>query len=126
MTAEGPPRRRVVVSRRARRDLMGAERAGGAEIDDQTAMGETYMRSLIRTQLRLGLAMLAVALVPLASLPALFAIAPGIGRLTVGAVPLPWLLLGIVVYPMLVLVGWRYVRQAERNEAEFTRIVSRQ
>jgi hypothetical protein len=29
------------------------------------------------------------------------------------------------VYPVLVAVGWRYVRQSERNEAEFTRIVSR-
>lgn len=125
MTTEGP-RRRVVVSRTARREVFQDDRPGGAEIDEQTAVGETYMRSLVRTQLRLALAMLAVALVPLASLPMIFALAPGVGRLSVGAVPLPWLLLGIVVYPMLVLVGWRYVRQAERNEAEFIRIVSRQ
>jgi len=125
MTTEGP-RRRVVVSRTARREVSQDDRPGGAEIDEQTAVGETYMRSLVRTQLRLALAMLAVALVPLASLPMIFALAPGVGRLSVGAVPLPWLLLGIVVYPMLVLVGWRYVRQAERNEAEFIRIVSRQ
>jgi hypothetical protein len=37
--------------------------------------------------------------------------------------PLPWLLLGFVVYPWVVLVGWRYVRQVERNEREFERIV---
>lgn len=84
------------------------------------------MRSLVRTQLRLGLAVLAVVLVPLALIPAVFALAPGIAQLTVGPVPLAWLLLGVVVYPVLVLVGWRYVRQAERNEAEFERIVTRQ
>ena len=89
-------------------------------------LGETYMRSLIRTQLRLGLATLAVVLIPLAVLPAAFALEESVGRLSVGPVPLPWLLLGVLVYPVLVLVGWRYVRQAERNEQEFARIVSRQ
>lgn len=124
MTDQQPPRR-VVVQREPRRVPAGA-RAGSRDIDEQTALGETYMRSLVRTQLRLGLAVLAVVLVPLALIPAVFALAPGIAQLTVGPVPLAWLLLGVVVYPVLVLVGWRYVRQAERNEAEFERIVTRQ
>jgi hypothetical protein len=124
MTSQQPPRR-VVVRREPRRTATSS-RAGSRDIDEQTALGETYMRSLVRTQLRLGLAVLAVVLVPLALTPAVFALAPGIARLTVGPAPLPWLLLGIVIYPVLVLVGWRYVRQAERNEAEFERIVTRQ
>ena len=124
MTHELPPRR-VVVRREPRRTTSNV-RAGSRDIDEQTALGETYMRSLVRTQLRLGLAMLAVVLVPLALIPAAFALVPGLARLTVGPVPLPWLLLGVVIYPLLVLVGWRYVRQAERNEAEFERIVTRQ
>ena len=38
-------------------------------------------------------------------------------------VPLPWLLLGVVVYPFLVLLGWLYVRRAERNERDFADLV---
>lgn len=117
---------RVTVRREPARELAASPRGGGRDIDEQTMLGETYMRSLIRTQLRLGLATLAVVLIPLAVLPAAFALEESVGRLSVGPVPLPWLLLGVLVYPVLVLVGWRYVRQAERNEQEFARIVSRQ
>lgn len=124
MTSQQPARR-VVVRREPRREP-ASTRAGSRDIDEQTSLGDTYMRSLVRTQLRLGLAVLAVVLVPLAITPAVFALAPGIGRLTIGPVPLPWLMLGVVIYPVLVLVGWRYVRQAERNEAEFERIVTGQ
>jgi hypothetical protein len=37
--------------------------------------------------------------------------------------PLPWLLLGVLVYPALVLAAWLYVRQAERNERDFSELV---
>ena len=37
--------------------------------------------------------------------------------------PLPWLLLGVLVYPALVVGAWLYIRQAERNEAEFSDLV---
>jgi hypothetical protein len=40
-------------------------------------------------------------------------------------VPLPWLLLGGLVYPALVALGWFYVRQAERVEREFSDLVER-
>ena len=33
--------------------------------------------------------------------------------------PLAWLLLGVLVYPWLVLLGLRFVRRAERNERDF-------
>ena len=119
------PGRRVVVRREPRAPSTSV-RAGSRDIDEQTVLGETYMRSLVRTQLRLGLAALAVVIVPLALIPAVLAVFPALGRLAVGPVPLPWLLLGVVIYPLLVLVGWRYVRQAERNEAAFELIVTRQ
>ena len=39
--------------------------------------------------------------------------------------PLPWLLLGVLVYPAMLGLGWFYVRQAERNEHDFTDLVDR-
>lgn len=38
---------------------------------------------------------------------------------------LPWVLLGVVVFPVFVLAGWFYVRQAERSEREFAELVER-
>lgn len=124
--SEQPRPRRETVTRPTPRTVRRGPVGAGRDIDEQTTLGETYMSSLLRTQLRLGLSVLALVIIPLAILPAVWAVAPGIGRLTVGPVPLPWLVLGVGVYPLLVLAGWRYVRQAERNEAEFERIVTRQ
>ena len=52
--------------------------------------------------------------------PAPAALPPRPGSdLHVLGLPLGWLLLGVLVYPLLVLLGWVYVRRAERNERHF-------
>lgn len=95
------------------------------EIDAQTDVGEVYMRSLLKSQLRLALLVIAALAVLLGGLPALFVLAPDIRELQVHGLPLPWLLLGGLVYPVLVGLGWFYVRQAERTERDFTDLVDR-
>jgi hypothetical protein len=96
-----------------------------SEIDAQTRLGEIYMTSLLRAQLRLAsLAILAVAVL-VAGLPLFFWLAPGLNRIHVLGMPLAWVLLGFAVYPFFVLVGWVYVRAAERNERDFTDVVER-
>lgn len=95
----------------------------GRQIDEETRLGEIYLRSLLREQLRqAGVALLLLAL-GLGSLPALFWFAPGLAEVRWQGVPLPWLLVGVAAYPFLVLVGWRYVRAAERNEDDFADLV---
>jgi hypothetical protein len=37
--------------------------------------------------------------------------------------PLPWLVLGLAVYPVVVLVGCYYVWRVERTEREFADLV---
>jgi len=96
------------------------------EIDEQTALGDVFMRSLMRSQLRLAGVVLGTLALTLGMLPLLFAVVPAAGRADIGGVPLPWLLLGVVVYPALVGLGAFYVRQAERNEREFGDLVDRQ
>lgn len=102
----GPPRRRTPAARTR-------------DIDAETRLGEVYMGSLLREQLWLAVRVLAVLALVVGSLPAVFHLWPGLTGLTVLGAPLPWLLLGVAVYPFLVLLGWRYVRRAERNEQHF-------
>jgi hypothetical protein len=95
------------------------------EIDEQTGIGEVYMRSLMRQQLRLGLSVLAVVAIGLGSMPLLFALVPALSEIRLYSVPLPWLLIGVGVYPALVLAAWWHVRAAERAERDFAEIVER-
>jgi len=95
------------------------------EIDAQTGVGEVYVRSLIATQVRLGLLVLGVVAVLVGGLPALFWLLPQLREVEALGIPLPWLLLGGLVYPTLVTLGWFYVRQAERVEREFSELVER-
>ena len=117
------PRVRVTSPRTAatrRRRVTGA-----SEIDAQTDLGEVYMSSLLRSQLRLALLVLAALAVLVAGLPLLFTVAPALVDVHVVGVPLPWLLLAGGVYPFLLLLGWLYVRAAERNERDFAEVVER-
>jgi hypothetical protein len=59
----------------------------------------------------------------LGMLPLLFATVPALQHGHVGGVPLPWLLLGVLGYPLLVLLAVVYVRRAERNERHFHDLV---
>lgn len=107
----GPPRRRTPVSRTV-------------DIDTQTRLGGVYLGSLLREQLRLALRILAVLAVTVGSLPLLFYVAPQLSDVHLLGMPLAWLLLGIAVYPLLLLLGWRYVQRAERIERDFAELMS--
>ena len=96
-----------------------------SEIDAQTELGEVYVRSLVRSQLRLAVEVVLALALTLGMLPVLFAAVPGSRSLHVLGLPLPWLLLGLVVYPFLVSLGWVYVRRAERTERAFSDLVDR-
>lgn len=124
MTDRPPPKRVRVTSPR---DSATRPRqvAVSREIDAQSEVGEVYMRSLIATQLRLALVVLGVVAVLIGGLPVLFALAPEVRQVEAFGISLPWLLLGGLVYPALVGLGWFYVRQAERTEREFSDLVER-
>ena len=109
----GPPRRPVSVVRPA----------GTREIDDGSELGAVYKRTLLREQRRLALRVLAVLVLTVGTLPLVFHVWPGLGEVRVVGVPLAWLLLGGLVYPWLVLLGWRYLRRAEANEQDFAELV---
>jgi hypothetical protein len=96
------------------------------EIDEQTRLGEVYMRSLIRTQLRLALFVCTVLACVVGGLPLLFLLVPDLREVRLAGVPLPWAVLGGLIFPGFVAGAWLYVRHAERNERHFADLVERQ
>ncbi|MFD1934266.1 MULTISPECIES: hypothetical protein [Nonomuraea] len=96
------------------------------EIDEQTRLGEVYMRSLLRTQFRLALFVCTVLACVVLGLPLLFLLAPDLRSADLMGVPLPWAMLAGLIYPLFVVGAWLYVRQAERNERHFEDLVERQ
>lgn len=95
------------------------------EIDEQTGLGEVYVRSLIRSQLRLSVGVAGVALGVLALLPLVFHLLPVSNEIQVLGITLPWLVLGFVVYPALLAAAVFYVYGAERVERDFVDLVDR-
>lgn len=117
------PVERVRVQRR--RNAAPDVVAMSQEIDAQSMLGEALLRSLMRAQLRLAAVVLVLLAATLGSLPLIFDVVPGIRRVQLLGIPLPWLLLGVLVYPVLLGLGWFYVRYAERNEVGFMRLLGR-
>jgi len=121
LTAEGGGPRRVRV------DLAGraVPRPGYSrlELEEQTQVGEVLIRGLVRAQLGLALSLAAVVVLLLGSLPIAFALFPALAEVYVLGLRLPWLLLGVLAYPLLYAVGRLHVRQAERIEDDFSKAV---
>ncbi|HEX6936914.1 MAG TPA: hypothetical protein VF227_10375 [Actinomycetes bacterium] len=119
------PRRVRIVSPRSRATRASARRPVGREIGEQTLLGEVYMASLVRIQLRLAIGVLLIFAVLVGGLPLLLVLEPGLADVHVLGLPLPWLLLGVVVHPVIVVGALFYVRQSERNEHDFADLVER-
>lgn len=95
-----------------------------AALVEQTQVGELYLQGLLRAQLRLAVRVLVRGAGAVLALVLLLAAVPGAQELRVGPVPLTWLLLGVLVYPALVVAAWVYTRAAERTERRFADLLS--
>lgn len=114
-----PPRREVVTGvPRGDRRRPPAHTPARSEISEQTTLGATYVRSLMRGQLRAGLGALAALTLLVGLLPLLFLLP------RVASAPLVYVVLGVLVYPVLWFIARTYVSRAERNEADFTGLVT--
>lgn len=120
-----PPPERVRVTRTRRNVESDYPRTVREEIVGESRLGATYVSSLMRAQLHLTLGVLAAGLMTLCALPLVFALVPPLRSLSVLGVPVAWPLLGVAVYPAVVLVARWYTRSGERLEAEFEDLVSR-
>jgi hypothetical protein len=86
---------------------------------ERSGIGVGHVRSLIRVQARLALLTCAIVALVTGGLPVLFACTPGLSRVRLLGVRLPWLILCMVVPVVWVAAARRHVRLAERAEQDF-------
>lgn len=84
-----------------------------------SGVGAVYVRSLIRSQLRLAIVCAVGFVVATAVFAIGVALLPAIDEALIAGVPVSWLLLGLGVYPLAITVAALYVRAATRNEARY-------
>ena len=127
--SEQPPEPAVarvrVTSPWTERPRLRPRTTAASEIDAQSELGEIYVGTLLRAQLRLALSTLATLALTIGLLPLLFTLVPGLTSHHVLGMPVSWGILAFGCYPVLVFLAWRYVRRAERNERAFARVVER-
>lgn len=108
----GPQRRRATVPR-----------AATQEIDAGTTVGAVYMSSLLREQRRLAVRVVLALALTIGIVPLAWHLLPRLGGVVVLGAPLAWVLLAAAVHPLLLALGWYYVRRAEANERDFADLV---
>ncbi|HCJ55557.1 MULTISPECIES: hypothetical protein [Glutamicibacter] len=83
---------------------------------------EFYVRQLIRSQLRLACAVAAGLLALLVGISALLVFWPVFEDIHLLGLPLPWWVLGVGMYPLIIVAGMLYNKAAERNEERYRSI----
>ena len=97
----------------------GRPAAAPHEAAEESDAGQLFVRSLIRSQLRLGLVVGLGFLLILVAFPLMLGLVPGLSDSTIAGLPFDWVLLGAGIYPVIGLSAWLYVRTAARNEARY-------
>jgi hypothetical protein len=93
------------------------------ELQEQTRVGEIFLGALMRRQLSLSLRVVATMAVVLGAQPVLAWFWPQYADVHVFSIPLPWLVLGVGSYPLLIALGLYYVRNAETIDDEFSELL---
>ena len=105
---------RVTAPRSAARPVLESREAA-----EESEVGQVFVRSLIRTQLRLAVVVAGGFLLILLAFPVMLGLVPGLAESKVAGIPFGWLLLGAGIYPVIGLSAWLYIRTATRNEARY-------
>lgn len=93
------------------------------DLAETTAVGEIYLRRLVRAQLGLSLTALLSFGGVFAGLPLALWLAPGVDGIELLGVPLPLLVLCVAVFPILLAVGGLYERRANALDDAFRELV---
>jgi hypothetical protein len=118
-----PPARVRVIAPRTRAAVARSRYSVSRELAEQSELGEMFIRSLMRSQLRLALVVAGGFGLILMGVPVLMLLFPRMNEMSLFTVPLPWLLLGGGIYPVIIVCASLYNRGAARNEHRFRQLV---
>lgn len=93
------------------------------DLREHTVRGEVLLAALRRSQLRLAVAIAVLFLSTIGSVPILYAGVPWLRQASIGPVPILWVTLGFIIFPLIVLLGWLHIRATERYEQQFIDLV---
>jgi hypothetical protein len=121
LTSRSSPPNGTALNGTASSGTAQAARSSAAARDaaEQSDAGQIFIRSLIRSQLRLGLVVAGGFLLILLAFVLMLGLVPGLAHSTIAGLPFDWVLLGAGIYPVTGLSAWLYVRTAARNEARY-------
>jgi uncharacterized membrane protein (DUF485 family) len=86
---------------------------------------EEFLRLLMRRQLKLSVACAATFLVALLGMPLLNYFAPALMATRVAGFTLTWLILGVLFFPFVWIISWRFIRHSIALEEEEVNSVKR-
>jgi len=96
------------------------------DLYEPDAYGRELLSSLMRAQAGVSLAALLPAISLLVLYPLLTVLLPRLATFSVLGLPLTLVILGGGIYPPLVLLGYWYIRRAERLEQRFVELLKEQ
>jgi pilus assembly protein TadC len=102
----------------------------GRRTSEPVAQRDAYDNLLLTSLMRAQIGLTLMALTPTAALlvayPLLASLIPQLASAHLFGLPLALIVLGGAIYPPIVLIGFGYVRRAERVERQFADLVHRQ
>ncbi|MDN6410214.1 MAG: DUF485 domain-containing protein [Yaniella sp.] len=87
-----------------------------AEPSGSAQSSRRMLQRLMRAQLRLGVTLISWFFGLVVVVNIAFHFSPGLASFTIASVPLEWLIPAGVFIPLLIFLGWFYVRRATANE----------
>ncbi|HEX2860495.1 MAG TPA: DUF485 domain-containing protein [Lacunisphaera sp.] len=86
---------------------------------------EEFLHTLMRRQLKLSIACAATFLVALVGLPLLNYFAPTLMATRVAGFTLSWLILGVLFFPFVWIISWRFIKRSIALEQDEVNSVKR-
>jgi hypothetical protein len=103
-----------------------APRTPRDELAEGSAVGELYLRRLVRAQLGVSLLALVAFGALIGVLPLVLYLVPGLASITVLGLPLSIAVLVVPPFALFLAIGWLYERRAAALDEAFRDVVSRE
>jgi hypothetical protein len=120
-TEQPKPRRKRVVLADARAPVTVLRTV--VELEEQTSYGEQLVRDLIKAQFLAAFRVTVLIVGVFVPIPIVLFLLPQLNDITFAGVRLPWLLLGVMPFPLMFGAAYWFNQKAESHERAFVDMV---